>query len=150
MNTCCRRVRKIAWSIFAPAFFFAAAGTPAQPVYKEVDAAGHVTYTNRPRPTPPPSATPALTPMQDVVTSLADNSALSSRLSATVDANEAARRLRQVQKEREQGANPWSGERRGQAGSALSDERYQRRREKLRHMVEQAQRRMDKMRSSQR
>ncbi len=141
MNTSCRRVRNIAWSIFAPVFLCAAAGTLAQSVHQEVDAEGQVTYTDRPRPTPSPGAAP--TPGKEVDNALARKLPLSSRHATTVDANEASRRLRQTQKEREQGVPRRPGENIVKVGTTITDERYQSRQDNLRQAVEKAQRRVN-------
>jgi hypothetical protein len=58
-----------------------------------------------------------------------------------VDANEAALRLRKAQLQRKVGAQPLAGEQTHANGSSTPNYRYWRRQEKLRNVVEQAQRR---------
>ncbi len=65
----------------------------------------------------------------------------SPRAAAIVDAKEAARRLRQAQLTRNQGMEPLPGEKAQHARDGVVSERYLRRQEKLRLLVEQAQRR---------
>jgi hypothetical protein len=129
------------WRICAAALLCAAAGAPAQTIYKQVDAAGHVTYTDRPDTTPSPR--PATVPALDVANALASNTAMSSRHAATIDANEAARRLRQAQLEREQGAERLPGEQAHDTDASVVNQRYWQRQEELRRVVVQAQRRLD-------
>jgi hypothetical protein len=112
--------RIIAGTICAAAFLCGARGASAQPSYKQA-----------------PTTVSAL----DVRHALARNAPISSRNASMVDVNEAARRLGQAQLEREQGAEPLSGEHaEGMEGSAVNL-RYWQRQEKLRLAVEQAQRR---------
>lgn len=139
MNSHSRQVRNIVWKICAAAFLCAAAGVSAQTVYKQVDAAGHITYTDRPdtAPSPPTVEVPAL----EVANALASNSAMSSRSAAIINANEAARRLRQAEREREQGAERLPGEQAHGADVNEMNRRYWQRQDELRRAVEQAQRR---------
>ena len=74
----------------------------------------------------------------DVSRALASNSVISSRNAFAVDANESARRLEQAQRRRAQGATPQPGEHAQNAGTVDVNNRYWRRQEKLRHLVEQA------------
>ena len=74
----------------------------------------------------------------DVSRALASNSVISSRHAFAVDANEAARRLEQARRRREQGALPQPGEQALSTEPGLVNHRYWRRQEKLRHLVEQA------------
>jgi len=136
-----RRVRHSVWRICAAALLCAAAGVPAQTIYKQVDSAGRITYTDRPDTTPSPRA--ATVPALDVANALASNTAMSSRHAATIDANEAARRLRQAQLEREQGAERLPGEQAHGTGASEANRRYWQRQADLRRVVEQAQRRLD-------
>ena len=130
-------VRHIVLSILAAALLCAAAGVTAQTIYKQVDAAGRITYSDRPGTTLSPPTVPAL----EVANALASNSAISSRSAATIDANEAARRLRQAEREREQGAERLPGEQAHGADANGVNRRYWQRQEELRRVVEQAQRR---------
>lgn len=128
------------WLFCAMALLHAAAGAPAQTVYRQVDAAGRITYTDRPDATPPPRA--VTVPALDVASALAGNSPMSSRHAALIDANEAARRLRQAQREREQGAERLPGEQARGADASAANHRYAQRQEQLLREVEQAQRRL--------
>ncbi|MGA7986695.1 MAG: hypothetical protein WCA01_16065 [Burkholderiales bacterium] len=74
----------------------------------------------------------------DVSRALASNSVISSPHAFAVDANEAARRLEQAQRRREQGASPRPGEQALSTEPGQVNHRYWRRQEKLRHLVEQA------------
>lgn len=134
-----RHVRNIVWRICAAALLCAAAGVSAQTVFKQFDAAGRVTFTDRPDTAPSPST--ALAPALDVASALASNSVISTRRAATIDANEAARRLGRAQLERKQGAQPLPGEQARGTDASVLNQRYLRRQEKLRHVHEQAQRR---------
>jgi hypothetical protein len=72
-----------------------------------------------------------------VLEALASGSVISSRHAFAIDANEATRRLAQARLKREQGATPRPGER-ASTGARKVNDRYWRRQEKLRHLVEQA------------
>ena len=125
--------------LVAAAFVCAAAGVSAQTVHKQVDAAGRITYTDRPDATPSPQT--ATVSASSVADALASNTPISSRGAALIDANEATRRLRQAQLEREQGTERLPAEQaHGSDASAMND-RYRRRQEELLRVVEQAQRR---------
>ena len=127
-------------SIFAAALACAAAGVSAQAVFKVVDAGGKIMFTDRPETTPAPQAEAA--PELDQARSPARIAGTSSRRAAAiVDANEAARRLRQAQLKRKQGMEPMAGERAQGAQGGAVNVRYWRRQENLRLLVEQAQRR---------
>lgn len=139
MNSRCRRVRNTVRRICAAAFLCAAAGVSAQTVYKQVDAAGNVTFTDRPGTTLSPQTAAALA--SDVTNASAGISAISSRRAAIIDANEAARRLGQAQLKRKQGMAPLPGEQVQASGASAVNHRYWRRQEQLRGLVEQAQRR---------
>ena len=119
MNSCRRRMRKIVCRICAAALLGAAAGVPAQTAHAQVDA---------PRNTQP-------------IYSL-----MSAREAATVDANEAGRRLAQARLKREQGAQPLPGELARGADADVVNHRYWQRQEKLRTVVEQAQLRYNETR----
>ena len=94
-------------------------GASAQTIYKEVDDAGHIRFSDQ----PPVKA--ALVP----------------RRAGSVEVNEAARRLKQAQRDRILGAQPAPGEMNSAPGMRTANYRYWRRQEKLRLAVEQAQRR---------
>ena len=134
MNSCRRRVPKIACRICAAALLCAAAGVSAQTVHKQVDAAGRITYSDQSDTTPSPRmARPAY-------------SIMSARQAATVDTNEAARRLAQARLQREQGAQPLPGELARGTDANVVNHRYWQRQEKLRTVVEQAQLRYNETR----
>ncbi len=123
------------------AFLSAAAELPAQTIiYRQVDAAGHITYTDRPGTAPSPRTVPD--PASDVAVALASSSVIASRRGALIDVNEAARRLRQAQQERKQGAERLPDEQAGGNGLGAAIHRYWQRQERLRLVVEQAQRRL--------
>ncbi len=118
----------------------AASGVSAQSIYRQVDAEGRITYTDRPDMTP--LARTATDLALDVANALASNSPISSRPAAIIDANEAARRLEQAELERKRGAEALPGEQaRGTDATVVNQQRYRRRQEELRRVVEQAQRR---------
>lgn len=132
-----RHVRNIAWRICAAAVLCSsAAGVSAQTIYRNLDGSGNIAYSDRPD-TTPPSLTAAA--QNSDVTKAPDRiSGVSSRRAAAlVDANEAARRLRQAQLKRKQGIEPMPGEK---VQGALSH-RYWQRQEALRRAVENARRR---------
>jgi len=131
MNSCRRRVRKIVRRICAAALLCAAAGVSAQTVHKQVDAAGRITYSDQsdtPREARPPY------------------SIMSARHAATVDANEAARRLAQARLQRAQGAQPLPRELARGTDANVVNHSYWQRQEKLRTVVEQAQLRYNETR----
>jgi hypothetical protein len=118
------------------ALLCAAAGASAQAIYKEIDAAGRVTYTDQPDTTP--SWHLATVPAQDVANALAARTAISSRLAAMIDANEAARRLGQALAERRLGAERLPGEQIHGADADAANQRYRLRQEDLRREVAHA------------
>jgi hypothetical protein len=127
------------WKICLAVFLCAATEVFAQPVYKHVDTAGRTIYADQPDAVPPHRTT-SISAL-DVSNALASNTAISSRTSATIDGNEAARRLEKALLERTQGAEPLPGEQDRSAGTGVVKHRYWQRQEKLRRMVEEAQRR---------
>ena len=131
MNSCRRGVRKIVCGICAAALLCAAAGVSAQTVHKQVDAAGRITYSDQSD--TPRKARPTY-------------SAMSARHAATVDANEAARRLAQARLQRAQGAQPLPRELARGADANVVNHSYWQRQEKLRTVVEQAQLRYNETR----
>jgi hypothetical protein len=66
---------------------------------------------------------------------------MSSRAAALIDANEAARRLKQAEHEREQGAERLPDEQVRGANAIVMSQRYWRRQDELSRRVEQARRR---------
>jgi hypothetical protein len=93
----------------------------AQAIHKSVDAQGHTLFSDQPPPATAPS--PAL------------------RRNSVVNANEASRRLTQMQQTRRLGMTPLPGESVQSADGTVVNPRYWRRQESLRLAVEQAQRR---------
>ena len=128
----------------------------AQTIYKQVDAAGRTLYTDRevadgivmanatfsrqqPGSLSPPRIATGTRP--DVAQALSSSSAMSSMYAATVDFNEASRRLWQARQSRLEGVERRPGEWADSAGSAM-DKRYQRRQQRLERAVETAERRL--------
>lgn len=136
-------LRPITSTLGALALLCAAAGTPAQTtIYKQVDAAGRVTFTDRPDSSlPAQSMTGAALEAPRAPGGVI---LMTSRRSAAIDANEAARRLAQAQLMRSEGADPLAGER--TPGTGVPNERYWQRQEKLRVLVEHAQQRANEAR----
>jgi hypothetical protein len=136
MNSRRRRVRETVWRICAGALLCAAAGASAQTVYKQVDAAGRITFTDRPDTTPSRSPSPptASVVALDVAKALASDTAMTSLYAATIDFNEAARRLRRARQSRQEGVERRPGEWTDSAGTT-ADQRYQRRQQKLEREV---------------
>jgi len=129
MNLCRRGVRDVAPRICAAALLCAAAGVSAQ--------TGTTAHARK-----------VTVSALDVSHALASSSAISSRPAATIDANEAARRLGQAQLEREQGAPPRPGEQARGTGAGVVNHRYWWRQERLRRVVEQALHRSNETRRS--
>jgi hypothetical protein len=115
------RIRTVASGICAAALL-CASYVDAQTVYKQVDDEGHSVFSDR------PPAKSALAPT-------------TRRGARQIEANEAARRLKQAQLERKRGTDPQAGELTPGTGKGTVNYRYWRRQEKLRQVVEQAQRR---------
>ena len=118
MNTR-HRLPSIVFRICTAAFLCGATCVSAQTIYKVLDDDGRATFGDR---------APA-------------RAAIAPRRGARVEVNEAARRLKQAQLQRKQGAEPLPGEFTRDAGTRTVNYRYWRRQEKLRIVVEQAQRR---------
>ncbi len=74
---------------------------------------------------------------------------MSARRAAAVDINEAAGRLARARNQREQGVPPLPGESAPGADASAVNYRYWQRQEKLRRMVEDAQRRYNESRQAQ-
>ena len=115
------RIPGIASAILAAALLCTTEAT-AQTIHKHIDDEGHVTYTDQPFPRSAPSQSQR-------------------RNARNVEMNEAARRLKQAQLERSLGAEPLPGELVRGTGAASVNYRYWKRQERLRQVVEQAQRR---------
>jgi hypothetical protein len=130
------------------------ASVSAQTIYKQIDAAGRTTYTDRPAAdsvvttSPYPKRGPASPPRiakrtrSDVSKALFSSSAVTSIYAATVDFNEATRRSGQARQSRQEGIEPQLGERTGNAGTSAMSARYQRRQRKLEREVVVAELRM--------
>lgn len=132
-----RCARRTLPTVLAVAILCAASGASAQELYKLVDETGHVTFADRPDAALAPQAAEPETPrLQKRIAGIS-----SPRAAAIVDAKEAARRLRQAQMTRSEGIEPLPGEKAQHARDGVVSERYLRRQEKLRLLVEQAQRR---------
>lgn len=150
-----KAVRNTVWRICATALLGAAASASAQTIYRQVDDAGRSTFTDRP---PSGSAIVAyaislpdarlgsasrplvgIGARPDVARALRSHSAMTSMYAATVDLNEATRRLRQARQSLQEEMEPRPGE---WADSAYQlNARYQRRQQKLKREVVAAERR---------
>ncbi len=143
-------------TICAAAVLSSGGGVLAQTIYKQVDAAGRTLYTDRAgaegivvahvtsSAQQPGSLSPSRTATgtrSDVAEALSSSSVMSSMYAATVDFNEASRRLRQAQQSRLEGVKHRPGEWTDSADSAM-DKRYQRRQQRLARAVETAERRL--------
>ena len=146
-----RYLRSIASYICALALLCAATGAPAQTIYKQVDLAGKVTFTDRPDINLPAqamtSAAQAMAnPALEAPKPPARVGLMTSRRSASIDANEAGRRLTQAQLMRSEGADPLPGELTQSSGAAVPNQRYWQRQDILRVQVEKAQQRSNETR----
>ena len=131
-----RCARRTLPTLLAAAMLCGAAGAAAQEVHKLVDATGSITFSDRPDETGALQAAPEAPRRPNRIAGIS-----SPRAAALVDAKEAARRLGQAQLARTHGMEPLPGERAQHAKSGVMSERYWHRQEKLRLLVEQAQRR---------
>jgi hypothetical protein len=118
----------------------------AQTIYKQMDATGRTTYTDRPiagsiAATSPNHEDGSVSPRiasgtrSDVSKALFSSSAMTSMYAATVDFNEATRRSRQARQSRQEGMQPQLGERIDSAGASAMRARYQRRQQRLEREV---------------
>ena len=143
--------------ICAAAILYSGGGVLAQTIYKQIDASGRTIFTDQPEsdgivvpyttfsnqewgllPLPPVASGTR----SDVAKALFRNSAMSSTFAATVDFNEAGRRLRQARQSRQEGIEPRPGERTDSAGTSAMDKRYRRRQQGLEREVLAAERRL--------
>jgi hypothetical protein len=142
--------------ICAAAILCSGGGVLAQTIYKQIDATGRTIFTDRPAAdgivvpyatfssqergsvSPPRTATGT---RSDVANALFRNSAMTSTYAATIDFNEARRRLMQARQSRQEGIEPRPGERTDSAGTSAMNKRYQRRQERLEREVVAAERR---------
>ncbi len=138
----------------AAAILCSSGGVSSQTIYKQIDATGRTTFTDRPdvisgvpRETFPGQERGLGSPpiasgtRADVARALASNSLMSSLYAATIDFNEATRRLRQARDSRQEGIEPRAGEWTDSAGTSVMTKRYQRRQQKLEREVVAAERR---------
>jgi len=140
--------RNIASSACALALLCVAMDAPAQTIYKQVDAAGRVTFTDRPDPSLPAQSMAAPVPnaVPEPPTPAARTGLLTARRLASIDANEAARRLTQAQLKRSEGADLLPGDWTHGSTESVTNQRYSQRQDKLRVLVEKAQQRSDETR----
>jgi hypothetical protein len=134
-----RRFPTITSSLCGLALLCAAAGAPAQTIYKQVDSAGRVTFTDRPDSSLPSQAMTGAAP--EAPRAPASITPMTAQRSAAINANEAGRRLAQAQLMRSEGADLARGDWTHSASTAVPNQRYWQRQERLRVLVEQAQRR---------
>ena len=139
-------LRSIASSLCALALLCAATGAPAQTIYKQVDLAGKVTFTDRPDSNLPAqamtSAAQATTkPALEAPKPPARVGLMTSRRSASIDVNEAGLRLAQAQLQRSGGADLLPGDWTHGSAESVPNQRYWQRQDRLRVQVEQAQQR---------
>jgi hypothetical protein len=142
--------------ICAAAILCSGEGVLAQTIYKQMDAAGRTVFTDRPNTAgivvlyetfPTQERGPVSSPRivtgtrSDVAKALCTKSAMSSTYAATVDFNEATRRLTQARQSREDGIEPRPGEWTDGMGTTAMDKRYQRRQQRLEREVVAAERR---------
>jgi len=125
--------------VIAAVLSFAATGVQAQTIYRHVNLAGGITYTDQSEAAQPPASETA--PVEEEAKTSARRPYIPPRLAATVNASEAARRLQQAQLKRKQGMAPQPGEQ--VVGAGALNRRYWQRQEKLRLAVEQAQHRLN-------
>jgi len=123
------------------------ASVSAQTIYRQIDAAGRTTYTDRPAAdsvvttSPYQERGPLLRPRiangtrSDVAKALLSRSAMTSMYAATVDFNEATRRSRQARQSRQEGIDSFLGERTDSAGASAMSARYQKRQRRLEREV---------------
>jgi hypothetical protein len=127
----------------------------AQTIFKQTDATGHTTFTDRPAADSMvvlsetdsshqhtlPSPRIATGTRSDVANALSSNAAMASTYAATVDFNEARRRLKQARETRQAGMEPRPGERTDSTGTGAMNKRYQNRQRRLEREVVAAERR---------
>jgi hypothetical protein len=134
-----RRIPSITSSLCGLALLCAAAGAQAQTIYKQVDSAGRVTFTDRPDSSlPSQSMTGAALEAPRGPASVA---LMTAQRSAAINANEAGRRLAQAQLMRSEGADMMPGDWTQSSSAGVPNQRYWQRQEKLRMVVERAQQR---------
>jgi hypothetical protein len=96
-----------AWRLCAAAVLCAAVGVSVQTIHRQTDGDGRITYTDRLEATPLPQAGRAAD--SDVVSALARQSPMTSKSAATIDFNEANRRLLRAKQSRQKALAPRPG-----------------------------------------
>lgn len=133
----------------AAAILCSSGGVSSQTIYKQIDATGRTTFSDRPAAVlgAPSEMFPgqerglgsspriASGTRSDVARALASNSGMSSIYAATIDFNEATRRLRQARNSRHEGIEPRAGEWADSTATSALNNRYQRRQQKLEREV---------------
>jgi hypothetical protein len=128
----------------------------AQTIHKKIDAAGRTIFTDQPelgtdepeerathrRRNPESPRRISTGAWSDVERALNNNVAMTSTDAATIDFNEAQRRLKQAREARREGMKLRPGERTDGAGTSAMDKRYQERKRKLDREVAAAERRL--------
>lgn len=128
------------------ALLCAAVGVSAQTIHKHTDADGHITFTDQPEDTPAPRARGA--PDSDVVSALNSGSPMTSQSAASIDSNEAKRRLLRAQQSRRNALAPSSGVNSDVVDVTLMNQRYLRNQKSLDREVAAAQRRSNETSST--
>lgn len=152
-----KSVRNTVWTICATTLLGAAASASAQTIHRQVDDAGRSTFTDQaaasdgvvvpyaavPEKDPASASAPGIasSARSDVARALRRKSAMSSMYAATVDFNEAARRLRQARQGLQEEMESRPGEWTDGAGSKQIKERYRKRQQKLEREIVAAERR---------
>lgn len=139
MKSCHNRALNVVWRICATAIFCVAAGASAQSVHKEIDIDGRITFTDRPEATPLPRT--ATGSDSGVAVALGRNAPMTSMSAATVDFDEATRRLVRARQHRQEGLDPRPGENADAVDIRMMNERYLRDQRRLDREVAAAQRR---------
>lgn len=124
-------------NLLAIALLLAATSASAQAIHLKIGSDGQKSFSDIPGATPDRAAAPAV----EEPRAPAGTMAKGSRRAAIVNAKEAHRRLGQAQRSRQEGAQPLAGELAPNRGAYAVHHSYWRRQEKLRLLVEQAQRR---------
>ncbi len=136
VKSCLNRCLNATWKLCAAAVLCAAVGVSAQTVHRQTDGDGRITYTDRLEAKSPPQAGGAA--QSDVAGALARQSPMTSKAAATIDFNEANRRLLRAKQSRLEALAPRPGE---HASVSLLNERYLRDLPRLNREVAAAQRR---------
>jgi hypothetical protein len=143
-------------NICAAAILTSGGGVFAQTIYKQIDATGRTIFSDHPAAEgtvgpngmfhseehsslAPPRVATGTRP--DVAKALLRNLPMRSTYAATVDLNEAGRRLRLARQRRQEGIEARPGGRNDSAGTSAMDRRYHRRQQRLEREVIAAERR---------